>query len=352
MSSALSEALPPWLWIPFAVCLPLLLAAGVSWWTSAARFPLRGAVVAITGGSSGIGLAIASEALRRGARVALIARRPDVLAEASASLRSSSGAAAVSTHAADVTDDAAVHAAVAAAAAAHGGVLHALVTSAGTSEPREFLDVPAAEFAAVLAVNVAGTRSAVHAAVPFMTAPAGGRVVFVSSQGGQVGLYGYTSYAASKFALAGLAQALAMELAPRRVLVSLAIPPDTDTPLLASENLQKPAVTRLLSEATATVAPAVVAAGVVAGIESWAPTIPVGFDGWMLSTLTAGMGPAGSLGGALVQVLTMGLWRAVGLLYVQSFYATVASEARKAAAAARAAPTTPAPAPTAAGPAK
>jgi len=331
--------------------------------TRPARFPLRGKVVLVTGGSSGIGKAVAAAALARGASVALLARRPALLEAAAAELRAGAppppggggapAAGRVTTHAADVTDDAAVHAAVAAAAAAHGGVLHALVTSAGTSEPREFLDVPAAEFAAVLAVNVAGTRSAVHAAVPFMTAPAGGRVVFVSSQGGQVGLYGYTSYAASKFALAGLAQALAMELAPRRVLVSLAIPPDTDTPLLASENLQKPAVTRLLSEATATVAPAVVAAGVVAGIESWAPTIPVGFDGWMLSTLTAGMGPAGSLGGALVQVLTMGLWRAVGLLYVQSFYATVAAEARKAAAAARAAPTAPAPAPAAAaGPAK
>ena len=128
---------------------------------------------------------------------------------------------------------------------------------------------------------------------------------------------------ASKFALNGLAQALSMELAPRRILVSVAYPPDTDTPLLAQENLQKPRITRLLSEATSTVAPDVVARGIVAGMERWAPAISVGFDGWMLSTVTAGMGPAGSLGAALLQACTMGLWRAVGHFYVQGFYGTV-----------------------------
>ena len=114
-----------------------------------------------------------------------------------------------------------------------------------------------------------------------------------------------------------------MELAPRRILVSVAYPPDTDTPLLAAENLQKPRITRLLSEASATVAPEVVARGIVAGMERWSPTMSVGFDGWMLSTVTAGMGPSGSLAAAAVQSLTMGLWRAVGLLYVQGFYQTV-----------------------------
>ena len=120
-----------------------------------------------------------------------------------------------------------------------------------------------------------------------------------------------------------------MELAPRRILVSVAFPPDTDTPLLAAENLQKPRITRLLSEASATVAPEVVAAGVVEGMERWAPAISVGFDGWMLSTVTAGMGPAGSPGAAALQALSMGLWRAVGLAYVRGFYSTVMSNSEK-----------------------
>jgi len=111
-----------------------------------------------------------------------------------------------------------------------------------------------------------------------------------------------------------------MELFSRRILVSVSYPPDTDTPLLAAENLQKPRITRLLSEASATVSPAHVARGIVRGMVHWAPAIAVGFDGWMLATLTAGMGPAGSFGAALVQSLTAGLWRAVALCYLFSFY--------------------------------
>ena len=118
-----------------------------------------------------------------------------------------------------------------------------------------------------------------------------------------------------------------MELAPRRILVSLAFPPDTNTPLLAEENKSKPEITRLLSAATTTVEPEEVARGIVAGMEHFSPSISVGFDGWMLSTLTAGMGPAGSWGAAVVQVCTMGLWRAVALFYVQDFYSTIMKKA-------------------------
>lgn len=114
-----------------------------------------------------------------------------------------------------------------------------------------------------------------------------------------------------------------MELYNRHILVSVAFPPDTDTPLLASENLQKPHITKLLSEASATVKPEEVARSIVQGMVHWEPTISVGFDGWMLSTLTAGMGPAGSFSTALVQSLTAGLWRAVALCYVQHFYTIV-----------------------------
>lgn len=128
----------------------------------------------------------------------------------------------------------------------------------------------------------------------------------------------------SKFALAGLAQSLAQELHTRRILVSLSFPPDTDTPLLASENETKPEVTKRLSEATATVSAEEVAGGIVSGLARWRPYISVGFDGWMLATLTSGMGPAGSLLQATLQIFTMGLWRLVALIYLGSFYSTVA----------------------------
>lgn len=111
-----------------------------------------------------------------------------------------------------------------------------------------------------------------------------------------------------------------MELYKQRILVSVSFPPDTDTPLLAAENLQKPAITKLLSDASATVSPEHVARTIVAGMVHWKPSLPVGFDGWMLSTLTAGMGPVGSFSSAAVQILTMGFWRMVSLVYLQNFY--------------------------------
>lgn len=338
----------------------------IGWFNSPATFPLSGKAVVVTGGSSGIGKAVAHECLARGAaHVVLLARRLDVLKAAAAELQAAADAAGagqrVHCHSVDVTNAAATAGALEAAAKECGGALHGVVCSAGTSSPREFVAQSAQEFEDVLRLNVVGTRNAIAGALPFMPQRAGGRIVLVSSQAGQVGLYGYTAYSvrsaaarasararaafltplsplfypllpqASKFALNGLAQSLSMELAPRRILVSLSFPPDTNTPLLAEENKSKPEITRLLSAATTTVQPEEVARGIVGGMEHFSPSISVGFDGWMLSTLTAGMGPAGSWGAAVVQVCTMGLWRAVALFYVQDFYSTVMKGSRAAA---------------------
>jgi 3-dehydrosphinganine reductase len=57
-----------------------------------------------------------------------------------------------------------------------------------------------------------------------------GRILFVSSQAGQIGIFGYTAYSATKFALRGFAEALQMELKPYGIYVTLSYPPDTDTP--------------------------------------------------------------------------------------------------------------------------
>ncbi len=359
-----------------------LVCGLIGFLNSPAAFSLKDRVVVVTGGSSGIGQEVALSCLQAGAHVVLLARDQGRLEAAAGYLQAQLAAhqlkhpqpqqpkQLIRTYSADVTDAAATAAALELAAKECGGVIHGLVCSAGTSSPKEFVSQTAAEFEQVLRLNVVGTRNAIAAALPFMNDKAGGRIVLISSQAGQVGLYGYTAYSvrgarwrcslaaqsgpsdtqhtaltpslrtphtphptphtphphppqSSKFALNGLAQSLSMELAPRRILLSLSFPPDTDTPLLAEENKSKPAITRALSAATTTVQPQVVAAGIVAGMTHYSPTISVGFDGWMLSTLTAGMGPAGSWWSAVVQVATMGLWRAVALFYVQDFYSTV-----------------------------
>lgn len=87
----------------------------------------------------------------------------------------------------------------------HGGRIDAIICSAGISHPNEFVTTPASQFEQVLKVNVLGTRNAIYTAVPYMaygekrivdgaSKQQSGRIVLVSSQAGQVGLYGYTAY--------------------------------------------------------------------------------------------------------------------------------------------------------------
>lgn len=149
-------------------------------------------------------------ALAQGASVALLARREGVLRAAVEELVAATGVSPsrVTAHVADVTDEGSVGAAMAAAAAAHGGRIDVLINSAGAAEPRVFEETPAASWEAAWRLIVLGNRNAVAGALPFMPGgaarPVGGgagdegRVVLVSSQAGQTGLYGYSSYSVSR----------------------------------------------------------------------------------------------------------------------------------------------------------
>jgi 3-dehydrosphinganine reductase len=125
---------------------------------------------------------------------------------------------------------------------------------------------------------------------------------------------------ASKFALNGFSQSLAMEVHTRGIKVCVCFPPDTDTPLLAEENKTKPAITKMLSESTTMVSADSVADAAVSGMVRGSPLIGIGFDGWMLATLTAGMTPVSSYFMGAIEVLTLSIWRLVGIGYVSYFY--------------------------------
>lgn len=323
------SALPAWA-IAVIVVGGVLLALVIADWASRPRtFSLAGRTVVITGGSSGIGKATAVAVLRAGGHVALLARKQALLDEAARELAplSRGGTLRITTHSVDVTNEAQVKAAVSAITAAHGGRVDGIVASAGVSLPKRFEETTAEEFAWLYNLNVIGCRNVIAACLPHMggaDAAAGGRIVLVSSQAGQSGIYGYSAYSvscacahrasnaavtprplhlqASKFALNGLAQALQHEVYSRHILISQCFPPDTDTPLFAEENRSKPPLTHMLSQATALVQPQVVGDAIVGGMTHWRPFIAVGFDGWMLSQLCSGFAPAGTLGLAIIQV--------------------------------------------------
>jgi 3-dehydrosphinganine reductase len=210
---------------------------------------MRDQHVLITGGSSGIGLALAHQAAAAGARLSLIARDPGKLAAATRQVRANAPAAPeIFTAPADVADEKTLVAAIRAAEAAQGPV-DVLITSAGVARPGHFAEIPVEVFERTMAVNYFGTLYAVKAVAPSMCARARGKIVLISSGAGLVGLFGYTAYAPSKFALRGLAESLRGELKPAGVAVSIVYPPDTDTPQLAEENLTKPEETKALTAA-------------------------------------------------------------------------------------------------------
>lgn len=286
-----------------------------------------------------------------GADVAILARRFDVLKAAQADIqeyarkhsKDAPASSNVSIHVADVgIEEDAIAAIREVLSAHHNKPIDAVVHSAGIVTARPFEDITAANFAALYRTNVIGARNILHTALPHVSnTPEGrrngtnARFVVISSQAGQCGIFGYTGYSPSKFALQGFAQSLQQEMWTRGVRVSLAFPPDTDTPQLAKEKLEKPEITSILGGATATVQPEEVADAIIGGMQRWSPQIAVGFDGWMLAQLTAGFSPCGSFLTGLVQVLTIGLWRAIALVYLQFFYWTIQRHVSKAEGASR-----------------
>lgn len=181
---------------------------------------LRGARALVTGGSRGLGFAIAQSLAREGAAVALLARGADGLRAAAARL--APYGTTVSTHACDVTDPPGLAAAVDAAAAALGG-LDRVVANAGGTIGGNLLESTSESFAATLAVNVVAAADVTRAAVPHLRGAGGGAVVLIASITGMRPAP-RTAYAAAKAAEIHLAATLAQELAPLRIRVNAVSP--------------------------------------------------------------------------------------------------------------------------------
>ena len=227
---------------------------------------LADAHVLVTGGSSGIGLETARAALARGARVSVIARDAERLSRALSELEAGSAPTRVAGEPADVTHPDGLDAAVALLVAQFGPV-DVLVTSAGEARPGHFEQLPLQVFEDQMALNYFGTLHAVRAVVPTMVERRRGHLLLVSSTAGLVAVYGYAAYAPTKFAVRGLAETLRAELKPHGVVVACAYPPDTDTPGLARENVDKPEATARISAAVKVRSPVAVAQAMVRGIE-------------------------------------------------------------------------------------
>jgi len=226
------------------------------------RAAARHAVV--TGGSQGIGLAVARLLAERGYALTLIARRPKVLRSASAALAARGHPVGIEP--ADVTDGAALAAAIARAAAARGPC-HTLVAAAGAVTAARFEDLDEGEFRALMEVNYFGAVAAVRAVYGTMRARGEGRIGVIASAAALVGIYGYTAYAGSKFALRGFAEALRGEARGHGITVSICYPGDTDTEQYAVEAAGRPPETQAIAGGASLADPAHVARAMVRGME-------------------------------------------------------------------------------------
>lgn len=202
----------------------------------------------ITGGSSGIGLALAHRLASEGAWVWILARRPEVLDSTLKSLASANGNKP-GMLAADVSDWQQVQAAVR-RVIREAGVPDLLINCAGVTHPGYVQDLPIEMFREMMDINFFGTLHMVKAVLPGMVERGSGHIVNISSVAGFVTGPGYAAYSPSKYAVRGFSDLLRAELKPLGVRVSVVFPPDTDTPQLAYERQHRtPELQRLSDDA-------------------------------------------------------------------------------------------------------
>ncbi|KOV81028.1 hypothetical protein ADL03_30570 [Nocardia sp. NRRL S-836] len=236
----------------------------------------------VTGGSSGIGLALVRLLAARGAHVSVVARDESKLAALHRE------GEPIATASADVADPDALRHAVAALQERHGPVRDAILC-AGTVLPGYFTELPADTFRDQMEVNYFGIVNAVRLVVPGMVERREGTITCVSSTAGVIGLLGYSAYAPSKFAVRGLCDSLRMELKPHGIHVAGVYPADVDTPQLAFEKPFKPKELVALSGTVEPMSPQRVAAEVVRGVERRKAVIRPGLANRLLCAAAGGL---------------------------------------------------------------
>ena len=185
---------------------------------------LAGCGAVVTGASRGIGLAIARSLAAQGARVAMLSRGADALAQRAAEL----GAAALPIPC-DVADPAAVGRAMHVVTLAFAGAPDILVNNAGIFQPRPVADITPEDFAASIAVNLNAGFYLAHAVIGAMRARGRGHIVTVGSVADRVAFPGNGSYSPGKFGARALHDVIREELRGTGVRATLVSPGPTDT---------------------------------------------------------------------------------------------------------------------------
>jgi len=184
---------------------------------------LKGKNALVTGGSRGIGRAIAFALAEEGANVAIDYHTHKDAADAVVAELSRLGVIARA-YQADVADADRVDAMVAAALNDFGGPIQILVNDAGITRDKTFVKMTRELWDEVIAVNLGGVFNVTHAVLPSLLESGWGRIINISSIVGQWGNFGQTNYAATKGGVIAFTMALAREVARRNVTANAVAP--------------------------------------------------------------------------------------------------------------------------------
>jgi NAD(P)-dependent dehydrogenase (short-subunit alcohol dehydrogenase family) len=195
---------------------------------------VAGKAIYITGGASGMGLIAGKMLAALRAHIAILDLDPSDEALSKVEHARRSPGQRVARYKLNVADREMVGETIQAAAREFGPP-DILISIAGIGGAAELAEMAFETFDRVVQVNLYGARHVIEAVLPFMLERGSGKIVLVGSLGGIVPVYGHTAYAASKFAIVGLAQRLRYELKPRGVSVACFCPGEVDTPGLAAE---------------------------------------------------------------------------------------------------------------------
>ena len=187
---------------------------------------LEGKVAIVTGGSRGIGLAIAESLADAGAKIAVIGRNGERAKEAAAALPGEGHRG----FACDVADSTQVSHTVAAVQEGLGSI-DILINNAGLTRDNILLRMKDEEFDEVIAANLKGAFNFTRAVTRGMMKKRDGVILNIASVVGLVGDAGQTNYAASKAGMIGMSKSLAQEVASRNITVNCVAPGFIDTPM-------------------------------------------------------------------------------------------------------------------------
>ncbi len=193
---------------------------------------LSGKYAVVTGGTRGIGRAIAEQLLRAGAGVALCGRDAGTAERAAAELREATGGEVFGA-AADVSQMDQVSRFFE-AVRSRFGALDILVNNAGTGVFRSVQDMTPADWHSVIDLNLTGVFNCCHHALPLLRARGAGYIVQISSLAGVNAFAGGSAYNASKFGLNGFSEAIMQDLRYENIRVSYVMPGSVDTGFASS----------------------------------------------------------------------------------------------------------------------